>query len=59
MKKWIEVINRWKALSPETQQKIRCQRIPRQVALSMAFEGERLLGSSKLHAQAAAAAEQQ
>jgi hypothetical protein len=38
--KWREVISRWRSL-PETERaRIRRSRIPRQVALSMTFEGE-------------------
>jgi hypothetical protein len=37
---WIEAIRQWRRLSPEQQQQIRRQRLPRKVARSMAFEGE-------------------
>ena len=38
--KWIENIQRWRELNLEARQRIRWERIPRQVALSMAFEQE-------------------
>jgi hypothetical protein len=38
--KWTDAIQRWNQLSAEDQQRIRWRRIPRQVALSMAFERE-------------------
>jgi len=37
---WQEAIDRWRRLSPEKQREIRRARIPRDVARSMAFEGE-------------------
>jgi hypothetical protein len=37
---WKEAIRRWQALSPDKQHLIRLRRIPRNVAESMAFEGE-------------------
>lgn len=40
MTDWIQAIVRWQALSPEQQQHIRRQRLPRKVARSMAFAGE-------------------
>jgi hypothetical protein len=54
--KWNEAIQRWQRLSAEDQQQIRWRRIPRQVALSMAFEKEPvdLSWLEKLHRQAAA-----
>jgi hypothetical protein len=53
--KWTETIQRWQRLNPETQQQICWRRIPRQVALSMAFEREKvdLSWLEKLHHQAA------
>ena len=38
--KWTETIERWRRLNADAQQRIRWERIPRQVALSMAFERE-------------------
>lgn len=37
---WKEAILRWRELSEEEQRQIRLRRIPRDVARSMAFEGE-------------------
>ena len=37
---WKQVIERWQALPPEEQARLRRQRIPLNVAESMAFEGE-------------------
>jgi len=37
---WTETIQRWRQLSSEARERIRWERIPRQVALSMAFERE-------------------
>ena len=37
---WKEVIERWQALPPEEQLRLQRQRIPLNVAESMAFEGE-------------------
>jgi hypothetical protein len=37
---WLESIARWRALPPEEKMRIRLQRVPRQVAQSMAFERE-------------------
>lgn len=37
---WKQVTLRWRMLSPEEQLRIRLARIPREVARSMAFEGE-------------------
>lgn len=37
---WKQVIERWRALPPEEQARIRRNRIPMNVAESMAFEGE-------------------
>jgi hypothetical protein len=51
--KWTDAIQRWNRLSAEDQQRIRWRRIPRQVALSMAFEREAVDQSwlEKLHRQ--------
>ena len=52
--KWTETILRWRQLEDaETQQRIRWERIPRQVASSMAFEQEpvQLSWLQKLHRQ--------
>jgi hypothetical protein len=38
--KWTESIQRWRELAAEKRERIRWERIPRQVALSMAFERE-------------------
>jgi hypothetical protein len=38
--KWTETILHWRQLNAEARQRIRWERIPRQVALSMAFEQE-------------------
>jgi hypothetical protein len=38
--KWNEAIQTWQKLNAQAQQQIRWQRVPRQVALSMAFEKE-------------------
>jgi hypothetical protein len=38
--KWTDTIERWRRLDSVAQQQIRWRRIPRQVAMSMAFEGE-------------------
>lgn len=38
--RWEQIVERWRALSPEEQLRIRLSRIPRRVARSMAFEGE-------------------
>lgn len=40
MQKWQLAILRWRALPTIEKQRIRWQRIPRNVAQSMAFEGE-------------------
>jgi hypothetical protein len=37
---WKQVVQRWQALPPEEQARLRRLRIPRNVAESMAFEGE-------------------
>ena len=37
---WKQVIERWQALPPEEQARLMRQRIPLNVAESMAFEGE-------------------
>jgi hypothetical protein len=37
---WIETVLRWRALPPETKQRLRQDAIPADVAESMAFEGE-------------------
>ena len=37
---WQEKINAWRRLSPARRKAIRLAQAPRQVALSMAFEGE-------------------
>jgi hypothetical protein len=37
---WKQVIERWRNLSPEERTRIRSERIPLNVAESMAFEGE-------------------
>jgi hypothetical protein len=37
---WKQAIQRWQALPPEEQSRLRRLRIPRNVAESMAFEGE-------------------
>ncbi len=37
---WQQAITNWRTLSPEEQHQRRWQRIPRNVAQSMAFEGE-------------------
>jgi hypothetical protein len=37
---YVEAIQRWQLLSARTQQQLRWQAIPKQVADSMAFEGE-------------------
>lgn len=52
--KWSDNIQRWRELRPETRQEICWRRIPRQVALSMAFEREPvdLPWLEKLHRQA-------
>ncbi|PYI82466.1 MAG: hypothetical protein DME26_17590 [Verrucomicrobia bacterium] len=51
---WTETIRRWRRLNVEARQRIRWERIPRQVALSMAFEGGPVEVSwlQKLHHQA-------
>ena len=51
--KWNETIQTWQKLNAQAQQQIRWQRVPRQVALSMAFEKEAVDLSSleKLHRQ--------
>jgi hypothetical protein len=53
--KWTANIQRWQRLNTEAQQQICWRRIPRQVALSMAFERETVDFSwlEKLHRQAA------
>jgi hypothetical protein len=53
--KWTETIERWRELNAEARQRIRWERIPRQVALSMAFEREPVEVSwlQTLHRQAA------
>jgi hypothetical protein len=53
--KWTETIQRWQRLNTEAQQQICWRRIPRQVALSMAFERENvdLSWLEKLHRQTA------
>jgi hypothetical protein len=53
--KWTETIQRWQRLNAEARQQIRWRRIPRQVALSMAFEREAVEESwlETLHRQAA------
>jgi len=52
--KWTDNIQHWRGLKPESRQEIRWRRIPRQVALSMAFEKEAVDQSwlEKLHRQA-------
>ena len=52
--KWTETIQRWRRLNAETRREICWRRIPRQVALSMAFEREAVDQSwlEKLHRQA-------
>jgi hypothetical protein len=49
--KWTDSILRWRGLTTEARQQIRWRRIPRQVALSMSFEGEPvdLIWLEKLH----------
>ena len=37
---WNETINRWRKLPDSVRRDVRWQRVPRQVALSMAFEKE-------------------
>jgi len=37
---WKTNVQRWRALTPEQQRRIRLSRIPGKVARSMAFEGE-------------------
>jgi len=37
---WLESIARWRALPPQEKIRIRLQRVPHQVAQSMAFERE-------------------
>ena len=51
--KWNETIQTWQKLNAQAQQQIRWQRVPRQVALSMAFEKEAvdLVWLEKLHLQ--------
>jgi hypothetical protein len=51
---WTESIRCWRELTAETRNRIRWQRIPRQVALSMAFEREsvELSWLQKLHLRA-------
>jgi hypothetical protein len=53
--KWTETIERWRRLDAGQQRQIRWRRIPRQVALSMAFEREAVDQSwlEELHRQAA------
>jgi hypothetical protein len=53
--KWTENILRWQRLDAEARQQIRWRRIPRQVALSMAFEKEPVdqIWLEKLHRQVA------
>ncbi len=53
--KWADNIQHWRELTPESRQEIRWWRIPRQVALSMAFEKEPVDQSwlEKLHRLAA------
>jgi hypothetical protein len=53
--KWTEAIQSWQRLNPEARQQIRWRRIPRQVALSMAFEREAVDQAwlETLHRQAA------
>jgi hypothetical protein len=48
---YVEAIQRWQLLSARTQQQLRWQAIPQQVADSMAFEGEPvdLAWLTKLH----------
>ncbi|MCX6915403.1 MAG: hypothetical protein NT167_20560 [Verrucomicrobia bacterium] len=52
---WTETIRHWRQLTAETRQRIRWDRIPRQVSLSMAFEQEPVEVSwlQTLHRQAA------
>src|ERR1039458_4551283 len=54
--KWTETILRWRQLSAEAQRRICWERIPRQVALSMAFEWEpvEVAWLQKLHRQGGA-----
>jgi len=51
---WTENIQRWQAMTAEARERIRWERIPRQVALSMAFEREpvELSWLQRLHLQA-------
>ena len=51
--KWNETIQTWQKLNAQAQQQIRWQRVPRQVALSMAFEKEAvdLVWLEELHLQ--------
>jgi hypothetical protein len=51
--RWTETIERWRQLNADAQQRIRWERIPRQVALSMAFEREpvEVAWLQKLHSQ--------
>jgi hypothetical protein len=55
---WTETIERWRQLPLQEREEIRWRRIPRQVALSMAFEKEPvdLLWLENLHRQTAAPA---
>jgi len=50
---WTETVQQWRRLSVDAQEQIRWDRIPRQVALSMAFEDEAvdLTWLKKLHGQ--------
>jgi hypothetical protein len=52
---WTENIQRWQKLTAEARERTRWERIPRQVALSMAFEREPVEISwlQKLHLQPA------
>jgi hypothetical protein len=51
---WTENIQRWQLMTAEARERIRWERIPRQVALSMAFEREpvELSWLQTLHLQA-------
>ncbi len=52
---WVETIQVWQGLPPEIQMRLRWERIPRDVAASMAFEQEPvdLMRLEELHRQTA------
>ena len=37
---WVQVVQKWRKLTPEQQRRARLARLPRKVARSMAVEGE-------------------